>query len=136
MLLTPEQVDLLPSEELRPCLRKLLAEFESLLQRVANLEAENKLLQLRAKFAVDKVHAQKSEQAHFEELKSADSRRLPDLISSHFTKHIVPIQRHRRARHGGRSQELTIASSLRERLCQLDLGVAKLHSWSQRPSCA
>ena len=44
MLLTPEQVDLLPSEELRPCLRKLLAELESLLQRVANLESENKLL--------------------------------------------------------------------------------------------
>ena len=41
MLFTPEQVDLLPSEELRPLLKKLLAEFESLRQRVAGLEAEN-----------------------------------------------------------------------------------------------
>lgn len=44
MLLTPEQVDLMPSEELRPLLKKLLAEFESLRQRVANLEAENERL--------------------------------------------------------------------------------------------
>lgn len=44
MHLTPEQVDLLPSEELRPLLKKLLAEFESLAQRVARLEAENELL--------------------------------------------------------------------------------------------
>lgn len=44
MLLTPEQVDLLPSEELRPLLKALLAEFESLRQRVANLEAENERL--------------------------------------------------------------------------------------------
>jgi transposase len=44
MLLTPEQVDLLPSEELRPLLKVLLAEFELLRQRVANLEAENKRL--------------------------------------------------------------------------------------------
>lgn len=44
MLLTPEQVDLLPSDELRPLLKKLLAEFESLRQRVANLEAENERL--------------------------------------------------------------------------------------------
>src|SRR5215207_6231397 len=44
MLLTPEQVDLLPSEELRPWLKELLVEFESLRQRVANLEAENERL--------------------------------------------------------------------------------------------
>ena len=44
MLLTPQQVDLLPSEELRPLLKALLAEFELLRQRVANLEAENELL--------------------------------------------------------------------------------------------
>jgi len=44
MLLTPEQVDLLPSEELRPLLKTLLAEFELLRQRVANLEAENERL--------------------------------------------------------------------------------------------
>ena len=41
MLLTPEQVDLLPSEELPPLIKTLLAEFESLRQRVADLEAEN-----------------------------------------------------------------------------------------------
>ena len=44
MLLTPEQVDQLPSEELRPLLKALLAEFESLRQSVANLEAENERL--------------------------------------------------------------------------------------------
>ena len=44
MLLTSEQVDLLPGEELRPLLKKLLAEFESLRQRVASLEAENERL--------------------------------------------------------------------------------------------
>jgi transposase len=44
MLLTPEQVDLLPSEELRSLLKALLAEFESLRQRVAHLEAENERL--------------------------------------------------------------------------------------------
>lgn len=44
MLLTPEQVDLLPSEELRPLLRKLLAEFDALRQRLADLEAENERL--------------------------------------------------------------------------------------------
>jgi transposase len=44
MLLTPEQVDLLPSEELHPLLKTLLAEFELLRQRVANLEAENERL--------------------------------------------------------------------------------------------
>ena len=44
MVLTPEQVDLLPSEELRPLLKALLAEFELLRQRVAHLEAENECL--------------------------------------------------------------------------------------------
>lgn len=44
MLLTPEQVDLLPSEKLRPLLKALLAEFELLRQRVANLETENERL--------------------------------------------------------------------------------------------
>ena len=44
MLLTPEQVDLLPSEELRPWLKALLAEFELLRQRVAHLETENERL--------------------------------------------------------------------------------------------
>lgn len=44
MLLTPEQVDLLPSKELRLLLKALLAEFELLRQRVANLEAENERL--------------------------------------------------------------------------------------------
>ena len=44
MLLTPEQIDLLPTEELRPLLKALLAEFESLRQRVAHLEAENERL--------------------------------------------------------------------------------------------
>ncbi len=44
MLLTPEQVDLLPAEELRPLLKRLLAELESLRQRVAALEAENQQL--------------------------------------------------------------------------------------------
>jgi cell shape-determining protein MreC len=47
MLLTPEQVDLLRSEELRPLLKKLLAEFEALRQRVADLEAENERLKQR-----------------------------------------------------------------------------------------
>lgn len=47
MLITPEQVDLLPSEELRPLLKKLLAEFDSLLKRVAALEAENERLEQR-----------------------------------------------------------------------------------------
>ena len=44
MLLTPEQVELWPSEELRPLLKALLAEFELLRQRVADLEAENERL--------------------------------------------------------------------------------------------
>lgn len=44
MNVTPEQVDLLPSEELRPALKKLLAEFELLGQRVTRLEAENEQL--------------------------------------------------------------------------------------------
>lgn len=44
MNFTPEQVDLLPSEELRPLLKALLIEFELLRQRVAHLEAENELL--------------------------------------------------------------------------------------------
>jgi transposase len=44
MLLTPEQVDLLSNEELRPLLKVLLAELESLRQRVALLEAENERL--------------------------------------------------------------------------------------------
>ena len=44
MLLTPEQVDLLPIEELRPLLKALLVEFELLRQRVAYLEAENERL--------------------------------------------------------------------------------------------
>ena len=47
MLLMPEQVDLLPIEELRPLLKKLLAEFEALRQRVADLEAENERLKQR-----------------------------------------------------------------------------------------
>jgi transposase len=47
MLLTPEQVDLLPSEDLRPLIKKLLAELESLRQRVADLEAENERLKQR-----------------------------------------------------------------------------------------
>jgi transposase len=47
MLLTPEQVDLLPSEELRPLIKTLLAEFESLRQRVADLETENERLKQR-----------------------------------------------------------------------------------------
>lgn len=47
MLLTPEQVDLLPSEELRPLLKKLLADFDALLKRVADLEAENERLRQR-----------------------------------------------------------------------------------------
>jgi transposase len=44
MLLTPEQVDLLSNEELRPLLKVLLAELESLRRRVASLEAENERL--------------------------------------------------------------------------------------------
>ncbi|MGH9751910.1 MAG: DUF6444 domain-containing protein [Blastocatellia bacterium] len=44
MLPTPEQVDLLPSEELRPLLKKLLADFDALLKRVAGLEADNERL--------------------------------------------------------------------------------------------
>jgi len=47
MLLTPEQVDLLPSEELRPSLKQLLADFDALLKRVADLEAENERLRQR-----------------------------------------------------------------------------------------
>jgi transposase len=47
MLLTPEQVDLLPSEELRPLVKKLLADFDALLKRVADLEAENERLKQR-----------------------------------------------------------------------------------------
>jgi hypothetical protein len=49
MFLTPEQVDLLPSEKLRPLLKALLAEFESLRQRVASLEAENERLKQQLK---------------------------------------------------------------------------------------
>lgn len=44
MLLTPEQVDLLSNEELRPLLKVLLAELGSLRRRVASLEAENQRL--------------------------------------------------------------------------------------------
>jgi transposase len=44
MPITPEQVDLLPPEELRPLLKELLTEFALLRQRVANLEAENQRL--------------------------------------------------------------------------------------------
>lgn len=44
MILTPEQVDQLSNEELRPLLKLLLAELESLRQRVADLEAENERL--------------------------------------------------------------------------------------------
>lgn len=44
MLLTPEQVDLLSNEELRPMLKVLLAELESLRRRVVSLEAENERL--------------------------------------------------------------------------------------------
>ena len=44
MFLTPEQVDQLSNEELRPLLKLLLAEFISLRQRVADLEAENERL--------------------------------------------------------------------------------------------
>ena len=44
MLLTPEQVDLLPVEELRSLVKVLLVEIESLRQRVALLEAENEQL--------------------------------------------------------------------------------------------
>ncbi len=47
MILTPEQVDLLPSEELRLSLKKLLADFDALLKRVAELEAENGRLKQR-----------------------------------------------------------------------------------------
>ncbi len=47
MPLTPEQVDLLPNDELRPLLKKLLAEFDVLLKRVADLEAENERLKQR-----------------------------------------------------------------------------------------
>ena len=47
MLLTPEQIDLLPSEELRPLLKKFLAEFDALLKRVEDLEAENERLKQR-----------------------------------------------------------------------------------------
>jgi transposase len=47
MLLSPEQVDLLPSEELRPLLKKLWADFDVLLKRVAELEAENERLKQR-----------------------------------------------------------------------------------------
>jgi transposase len=47
MLLTPEQVDLLPSEELSSLLKKLLADFDALLKRVADLEAENERLRQR-----------------------------------------------------------------------------------------
>lgn len=39
--MTPEQIDLLSNEELRPLLKLLLAELESLRSRVAALEAEN-----------------------------------------------------------------------------------------------
>jgi len=44
MSLAPEQIELLPNEELRPLLKLLLAEFESLRQRVTDLEAENERL--------------------------------------------------------------------------------------------
>ncbi|MGH9847954.1 MAG: IS66 family transposase [Blastocatellia bacterium] len=44
MPVTPEQIDLLPSEELRPLLKALLAELESLCRRVTELEAENQQL--------------------------------------------------------------------------------------------
>lgn len=44
MLLTPEQVDLLPIEGLRSLVKVLFVELESLRQRVALLEAENEQL--------------------------------------------------------------------------------------------
>lgn len=44
MLLTPEQVDLLPVEELRSLVKVLLVELESLRRRVALLEIENEQL--------------------------------------------------------------------------------------------
>jgi hypothetical protein len=44
MLVTPKQVEILPNEELRPLLKMLLAEFELLRQRVADMEAENEYL--------------------------------------------------------------------------------------------
>ena len=50
MLLTPEQVDLLPIEELRSLVKVLLGELESLRQRVASLEAENERKLAEAKY--------------------------------------------------------------------------------------
>lgn len=47
MMLTPEQIDLLPSEELRPLLKMLMAELDALRNRVADLEAENERLKHR-----------------------------------------------------------------------------------------
>ena len=47
MILTPEQIDLLPSEELRPLLKMLMAELDALRKRVADLEAENERLKQR-----------------------------------------------------------------------------------------
>lgn len=47
MPVTPEQIDLLPSEEIRPLLKALLPEIESLRGRVAELEAENQQLKQR-----------------------------------------------------------------------------------------
>lgn len=47
MPLTSKQVDLLPSEQLRPLLKKLLADFDALFKRVADLEAENERLKQR-----------------------------------------------------------------------------------------
>lgn len=44
MLLTSEQIDILPSGELRPLLKELMAKFELLSQRVASLETENERL--------------------------------------------------------------------------------------------
>ena len=44
MLLIPEQLDLLTREELLALIKELLPEFESLRRRVADLEAENRLL--------------------------------------------------------------------------------------------
>ena len=44
MILTPEQIDLLPSKEIRPLLKLLMAQLDALLKRVADLEAENERL--------------------------------------------------------------------------------------------
>ena len=77
MLLTPEQVDLLPIEELRPLIKTLLAEFELLRQRVADLEAENERLRQRLDKSTNSRNSSQPPSRDQKTNKSEKKRRKP-----------------------------------------------------------